>query len=318
LKAKQGAAPFTVEMKSSTTGTTRSLGTASSFGRLKVKGVAVAKSYFKSEGGEILDHDGFFDTGDVATIDPYGMMQITDRSKDVINPVANGFHRSIWKISRSVTQGDGSRRHRRAPSEVGRASVAGHHPQEGENLTREEDARLHGGQDRQWWMPDDVVFVEEIPHTATGKILKTALREPLQGLHTADRGGGGRISRITEAIRNKNNRMDTFDYVIVGAGSAGCVLANRLSADPGVSVCVLEAGPRDWHPYIHIPAGFIKLFHQPGLKLALHHGADEWTAAPHPRAARQGLAAASCDHGHIYNRGQRLALMLGLHGVEPV
>ncbi|HEV7819934.1 MAG TPA: lycopene cyclase family protein, partial [Burkholderiales bacterium] len=51
--------------------------------------------------------------------------------------------------------------------------------------------------------------------------------------------------------------METFDYIIVGAGSAGCVLANRLSEDPKVSVCVLEAGPRDWHPYIHIPAGFI-------------------------------------------------------------
>src|ERR1041384_7870277 len=59
--------------------------------------------------------------------------------------------------------------------------------------------------------------------------------------------------------------MDTFDYVIVGAGTAGCVLANRLSQDTNVTVCVLEAGPRDWHPYIHIPAGFIKLFYMPKL-----------------------------------------------------
>ena len=57
--------------------------------------------------------------------------------------------------------------------------------------------------------------------------------------------------------------MDSFDYVIVGAGSAGCVLANRLTEDADVTVCVLEAGPRDWHPYIHIPAGFIKTFHMP-------------------------------------------------------
>ena len=55
--------------------------------------------------------------------------------------------------------------------------------------------------------------------------------------------------------------METFDYVIIGSGSAGSVLTNRLSEDAGTSVCVLEAGPRDWHPYIHLPAGFIKTFH---------------------------------------------------------
>lgn len=55
---------------------------------------------------------------------------------------------------------------------------------------------------------------------------------------------------------------DTFDYVIVGAGAAGAILANRLSEDGRTSVCLLEAGPADHHPYLHIPAGFIKvLFH---------------------------------------------------------
>src|SRR5206468_120228 len=49
------------------------------------------------------------------------------------------------------------------------------------------------------------------------------------------------------------------DYVIIGAGSAGCALANRLSEDPGVQVLLIEAGGRDWSPYIHIPAGFMKL-----------------------------------------------------------
>ena len=55
--------------------------------------------------------------------------------------------------------------------------------------------------------------------------------------------------------------METFDYVIIGAGSAGSVLANRLGEDPASRICVLEAGPTDWHPYIHLPAGFIKTFH---------------------------------------------------------
>ena len=52
---------------------------------------------------------------------------------------------------------------------------------------------------------------------------------------------------------------DTFDYVIVGSGAAGSVLASRLTEDPGVTVCVLECGPPDRHPFIHIPAGFIKM-----------------------------------------------------------
>ena len=101
--------------------------------------------------------------------------------------------------------------------------------------------------------------------------------------------------------------MDTFDYVIVGAGTAGCVLANRLSADAGVTVCVLEAGPRDWHPYIHIPAGFIKLFHQPGLNWLYTQEPSEWTGGRRILAPRgKTLGGSSSINGHIYNRGQRL------------
>jgi choline dehydrogenase len=101
--------------------------------------------------------------------------------------------------------------------------------------------------------------------------------------------------------------MDTFDYLIVGAGTAGCVLANRLSQDADVTVCVLEAGPRDWHPYIHIPAGFIKLFHQPGLNWLYTQEPSEWTGGRRILAPRgKTLGGSSSINGHIYNRGQRL------------
>jgi choline dehydrogenase len=101
--------------------------------------------------------------------------------------------------------------------------------------------------------------------------------------------------------------MDTFDYVIVGAGTAGCVLANRLSADASVTVCVLEAGPRDWHPYIHIPAGFIKLFYMPRLNWLYTQEPSEWTGGRRILAPRgKTLGGSSSINGHIYNRGQRL------------
>jgi len=100
--------------------------------------------------------------------------------------------------------------------------------------------------------------------------------------------------------------MDTFDYVIVGAGSAGCVLANRLSEDAGTSICVLEAGPRDWHPYIHLPAGFIKTFHMKGINWAYQQEPGPWTGGRSIYAPRgKTLGGSSSINGHIYNRGQR-------------
>jgi choline dehydrogenase len=101
--------------------------------------------------------------------------------------------------------------------------------------------------------------------------------------------------------------METFDYVIVGAGSAGCVLANRLSEDLSTSICVLEAGPSDWHPYIHLPAGFIKTFHMRSINWAYQQEPGPWTGGRSIYAPRgKTLGGSSSINGHIFNRGQRL------------
>ncbi len=100
--------------------------------------------------------------------------------------------------------------------------------------------------------------------------------------------------------------MDTFDYVIVGAGSAGCVLASRLSEDPSVTVCVLEAGPRDWHPYIHLPAGFIKTFYMKSINWGYQQEPGPYTNGRSIYAPRgKTLGGSSSINGHVYNRGQR-------------
>lgn len=101
--------------------------------------------------------------------------------------------------------------------------------------------------------------------------------------------------------------MESFDYVIVGAGSAGSVLANRLSEDENVTVCVLEAGPRDWHPFIHIPAGFMYTLVDPKVNWLYTSEASEWTGGRRIAAPRgKTLGGSSSINGHIYNRGQRL------------
>src|SRR5690242_8495844 len=101
--------------------------------------------------------------------------------------------------------------------------------------------------------------------------------------------------------------METFDYVIVGAGSAGSVLANRLSEDGRNTVCVLEAGPRDWHPFIHIPAGFMYTLVNPTVNWLYTSEPSEWTGGRRIAAPRgKTLGGSSSINGHIYNRGQRL------------
>jgi fatty-acyl-CoA synthase len=148
------------------------------FGRLKVRGPAIARAYFKDEDGSVLDADGFFDTGDVATMDRYGYMQITDRSKDVIKSGGEWIS-SIDLENLAVGH-----------PKVAEAAVIGiRHPRwderpllvivlkKDQTASKEEILGFMNGKIAKWWMPDDVAFVDEIPHTATGKIQKTALRE---------------------------------------------------------------------------------------------------------------------------------------------
>ena len=100
---------------------------------------------------------------------------------------------------------------------------------------------------------------------------------------------------------------DNFDYIIVGAGSAGCVLANRLSANGKYSVCILEAGPPDWNPFIHIPAGFMKTLINPNVNW-LFKAEPSWGTDGRVIDIPRGktLGGSSSINGMVFNRGQNL------------
>jgi fatty-acyl-CoA synthase len=153
-----------------------------SMGELKVRGNWVVASYFKNEGGQILDEDGWFSTGDVATIDADGYVQLTDRLKDVIK--SGGEWISSIEIENQAV----------AHPDVHEAAViAVHHPKwqerplllvqpkPGRQPTKDSILAFLSTRIAKWWLPDDVVIVESLPHTATGKLLKTELRARYHG-----------------------------------------------------------------------------------------------------------------------------------------
>ena len=177
IECKQGRAIYGVEMKI-VDGEGRELPRdGKAFGDLLVRGPWVLNQYFKEEGASPL-RDGWFPTGDVATIDPDGFMQITDRSKDVIK--SGGEWISSIDLENIAVAHPG----------IAEAAVIGvQHPKwderplvvairkPGASVTRDELLKFYEGKVAKWWIPDDVSFVEQLPHTATGKLLKTKLRQ---------------------------------------------------------------------------------------------------------------------------------------------
>ncbi len=147
------------------------------FGDLKVKGPWIASAYFGDEPGSALDEDGWFATGDVSTIDPDGFMEITDRSKDVIKSGGEWIS-SIALENIAVSH----------PDVLEAAVIASRHPKwderplllvtpkPGRSIDAASVLKVYEGQVAKWWLPDAVLVVDELPHTATGKLQKTTLR----------------------------------------------------------------------------------------------------------------------------------------------
>jgi acyl-CoA synthetase (AMP-forming)/AMP-acid ligase II len=177
LKEKQGRTPYLVQMKTVNDDGEDLPRDGKTSGHLLVRGPCVSSGYFKLD-DQVLTDDGWFDTGDIASIDPLGFMQITDRDKDVIK--SGGEWISSIEVENVAVGCPG----------VAEAAVIGlPHPKWSERplliIVKEQGADLEksavlaflDGKIAKWWMPDDVVFVDEIPHTATGKIQKMELRE---------------------------------------------------------------------------------------------------------------------------------------------
>ncbi len=180
-RVKQGTPPLGVELKLKNYAGQEMPHDGSTYGRLMIKGPTIARAYFRDEGGEILDNEGFFDTGDVSTIDDHGFMQITDRAKDVIK--SGGEWISSIEIENLAV----------GHPKVALAAVIGSaHPKwderpvlliklkEGESEDKQEHLDFLVGKIAKWWMPDDVVFLADIPLGATGKIDKKLLREQMK------------------------------------------------------------------------------------------------------------------------------------------
>ena len=179
LRLKAGRPIFGVEMKIVSDSGEEQPWDGVAFGSLKVRGPWICSNYFKLDGSDAHAGEGWFETGDVATIDPDGFMAITDRTKDVIK--SGGEWISSIEVENVATD----------HPKVAEAAVIGHfHPKwserpllivvrnsDGQDLTAEEMLAWFDGKIAKWWTPEAVEFVDELPHTATGKLQKVTLRE---------------------------------------------------------------------------------------------------------------------------------------------
>jgi fatty-acyl-CoA synthase len=182
IQAKQGRAPWGVEMKIVDEQGQPLPHDGVASGLLMVRGPWIASGYFRDdEATAEAIHGDWFSTGDVATIDPQGYMEITDRAKDVIKSGGE------WISSIALEN------HAVAHPDLAECAVIGcPHPRWGERPLLVAVARSGAKPDKaqilaflegkvaKWWLPDDVVFIDELPHTATGKIAKARLREQLK------------------------------------------------------------------------------------------------------------------------------------------
>ena len=176
IRVKQGRPLYGVEMKIVDGEGKKLPNDGKAFGDLLVRGPWVLGRYFKGEDNALID--GWFPTGDVATLDPDGYMQITDRSKDVI--------KSGGEWISSIDIENLAMAH---PAVMEAAVIGVAHPKWDERplllvikkqdaeISRDEMLAFMTGKIAKWWLPDDVVFLDSLPHTATGKLMKTKLRE---------------------------------------------------------------------------------------------------------------------------------------------
>nr|WP_282450849.1 long-chain-fatty-acid--CoA ligase [Marinobacter bryozoorum] len=187
IKSKQGRGIWGVESKITDDEGNEQPWDGESVGNLMIRGPWIAAGYFKKDNSDQLDTEGYFPTGDIATIDSNGYLQLVDRSKDVIK--SGGEWISTMELENQAV----------SHPDVAEAAVIGiHHPtwqerpllivvaKDGATVTADDLMQFLGERVAKWWLPDDIAFVDELPHTATGKLLKTKLREQFKGYVAAE------------------------------------------------------------------------------------------------------------------------------------